>query len=116
LDITSRIALILMPIISSAMNIHINTILVKSDVDIIMCLIYKLIFDYINMIIINNVTYRQISIISETLKLKLEMTKIQCSAPIPGVNQKQFKDLMLDTSKLYNFLFYNTYFILLFKI
>jgi len=82
-----------------------NTLLAKSDIDIIMCLIYKLIFDYINMIIVNNVMYRQVRIMSENLKIRLEMAKVQCGAPIPGVNQKQFKDLMLDTSKLRDFLF-----------
>jgi len=87
------------------MNIHINNILAKNDVDIIICLIYKLTFDYINIIVINNVSYRQIRIMSETLKINLEMAKVQCGAPIPGVNQKQFKDLMLDTSKLRDFLF-----------
>ena len=104
LDIISRIGLILIPIISSLMNIHINTILAKNDVDIVICVIYKLIFDYINIIVINNVTYRKIRIMSETLKLKLEMAKVQCGAPIPGINQKQFKDLMLDTSKLRDFM------------
>ncbi len=105
LDIIPRIGLIMIPIISSLMNIHINNILAKNDVDIIMCLIYKLIFDYINIIVINNVTYRQIRIMSETLKIKLEIAKVQCGCPIPGINQKQFKDLMLDTSKLRDFLF-----------
>ena len=105
LDIIPLIGFILIPIISSLMNIHINSLLTKSDVDIIMCLIYKLIYDYINMIVINTVTYRQIRIMSETLKLKLEMATVQCGAPIPGINQKQLKDLMLDTSKLRDFLF-----------
>ena len=105
LDIIPRIGFIVMPIISSLMNIHINSLLTKSDVDIIMCLIYKLIYDYINMIVINSVTYRQINIMNQTLKLKLEMAKVQCGSPIPGINQKQFKDLMLDTSKLRDFLF-----------
>ena len=105
LDIIPLIGFILIPIISSLMNIHINSLLTKSDVDIIMCLIYKLIYDYINIIVINTVTYRQINIMNQTLKLKLEMATVQCGSPIPGINQKQFKDLMLDTSKLRDFLF-----------
>ena len=105
LDIIPLIGFILIPIISSLMNIHINSLLTKSDVDIIICLIYKLIYDYINIIVINNVTYRQINIMSQTLKLKLEMATVHCGSPIPGINQKQLKDLMLDTSKLRDFLF-----------
>ena len=105
LDIIPLIGFILIPIISSLMNIHINSLLTKSDVDIIICLIYKLIYDYINIIVINKVTYRQINIMSQTLKLKLEMATVQCGSPIPGINQKQLKDLMLDTSKLRDFLF-----------
>ena len=105
LDIIPLLGFILIPIISSLMNIHINSLLTKSDVDIIICLIYKLIYDYINIIVINKVTYRQINIMSQTLKLKLEMVTVQCGSPIPGINQKQLKDLMLDTSKLRDFLF-----------
>ena len=105
LDIIPLIGFILIPIISSLMNIHINSLLTKSDVDIIVCLIYKLIYDYINIIVINKVTYRQINIMSQTLKLKLEMATVHCGSPIPGINQKQLKDLMLDTSKLRDFLF-----------
>ena len=105
LDIIPLLGFILIPIISSLMNIHINSLLTKSDVDIIICLIYKLIYDYINIIVINKVTYRQINIMSQTLKLKLEMATVQCGSPIPGINQKQLKDLMLDTSKLRDFLF-----------
>jgi len=105
LDIIPLIGFILIPIISSLMNIHINSLLTKSDVDIIVCLIYKLIYDYINIIVINKVTYRQINIMSQTLKLKLEMATVYCGSPIPGINQKQLKDLMLDTSKLRDFLF-----------
>ena len=104
LDIIPRIGFILIPIISSLMNIHINSLLTKSDVDIIMCLIYKLIYDYINMIFVYKVTYRQINIMNQTLKLKLEMAKVQCGSSIPGINQKQFNDLMLDISKLRDFL------------
>ena len=105
LDIIPRIGFIVIPIISSLMNIHINSLLTKSEVDIIICLIYKLIYDYINIIVINKVTYRQINIMSQTLKLKLEMATVHCGSPIPGINQKQLKDLMLDTSKLRDFLF-----------
>lgn len=105
LDIIPLLGFILIPIISSLMNIHINSLLTKSDVDIIICLIYKLIYDYINIIVINKVTYRQINIMSQTLKLKLEMATVHCGSPIPGINQKQLKDLMLDTSKLRDFLF-----------
>ena len=105
LDIIPLLGFILIPIISSLMNIHINSLLTKSDVDIIICLTYKLIYDYINIIVINKVTYRQINIMSKTLKLKLEMATVQCGSPIPGINQKQLKDLMLDTSKLRDFLF-----------
>ena len=109
LDNIPLIGFILIPIISSLMNIHINSLLTKSDVDIIICLIYKLIYDYINIIVINKVTYRQINIMSQTLKLKLEMATVHCGSPIPGINQKQLKDLMLDTSKLRDFLFYYSY-------
>ncbi len=105
LDNIPLLGFILIPIISSLMNIHINSLLTKSDVDIIICLIYKLIYDYINIIVINKFTYRQINIMSQTLKLKLEMATVHCGSPIPGINQKQFKDLMLDTSKLRDFLF-----------
>ena len=105
LDIIPLLGFILIPIISSLMNIHINSLLTKSDVDIIICLTYKLIYDYINIIVINKVTYRQINIMSQTLKLKLEMATVHCGSPIPGINQKQLKDLMLDTSKLRDFLF-----------
>ncbi len=101
----SRIGLIIMPIISSLMNIHINNLIAQSDVDIFVCLTYKLIFDYITIIIINNITYIQIRLLSEKLKIRLEMAKVQCGVPIPGINQKQFKDLMLDTSKLRDFLY-----------
>jgi ABC-type cobalamin/Fe3+-siderophores transport system ATPase subunit len=104
----SRIGLIIIPIVSSLMNIHINNMLVQSnDTDsiIIVCLIYKLIFDYITIIIINNITYVQIRVMNDTLKIRLELAKVKCGIPIPGINQKQFKDLMLDTSKLRDFLY-----------
>jgi ABC-type lipoprotein export system ATPase subunit len=39
------------------------------------------------------------------LLLRLNMAKIKCGVSLPGVNQKQYKDLMLDQSKLRDFLF-----------
>lgn len=105
LPFISRIGLIIMPIISSLMNVNINKLFAKNDVDIIMCVIYKFIFDYINIIIIVNINSRQIRRLNETLKLRLEMAKVQCGVPIPGINQKHIKELMQDISKMGDFLF-----------
>ncbi len=103
--IIKRVGIIIVPIISSLLNIHINNILLDTNSDIINCILFKGLYDYISLFVINNVFYNQVRIMNDALQLRLNMAKIHCGTPIPGINQKQYKDLTDDSSKLRDFLF-----------
>ena len=70
-----------------------------------MCLCFKTIYDYFSWFIQNNLFYGQVRIMNDVLLLRLNIAKIRCGTIIPGINQKQHKDLLDDRSKLRDFLF-----------
>lgn len=99
------IGLILVPFIASYLNIKVNTLILNSPSDIVQCLGFKLFYDYVVYFLQNYVFYRVVKETTEEILLRLNMAKVKCGVPIPGVNQKQYKDLVHDQSKLRDFLF-----------
>ena len=97
--------LLLVPFISAMLNIHVNHLLAKESHDIIRCLLFKTGLEYFSLIVQQNVFYSQVRIMNDKLIRRLQMAKIHCGVTIPGVNQKQYKDLLDDQSKLRDFLF-----------
>ena len=102
------IGLFFIPIISSYLNIYINKRLsnvISESRDVASFLIVKGIYDYIVFIAQQKCVYKMSRVMNDQLILRLEMANIHCGVPIPGVNQKQYKDLREDRSKLRDFLF-----------
>jgi len=97
--------LLLIPFVSALLNTHVNRLLAKQSDDIWTCLFAKAALDYVSWIVQQNVFYSQVRIMKDNLMTRLHMAKINCGVPIPGVNQKQHKDLTDDQSKLRDFLF-----------
>lgn len=97
--------LLVVPFLSAVLNTHVNNLLSKDVQDIIVCLAYKISLDYTTLILQQNVFYYQVRLMGDKLIQRLHMAKIHCGVPIPGVNQKQYKDLINDGSKLRDFLF-----------
>jgi ABC-type cobalamin/Fe3+-siderophores transport system ATPase subunit len=99
------IGLLITPFISSLLNIHVNHLLATQSENIMLCICFKAIYDYFSWFVQSNISYKQVRIMCESLLLRLNMSKIKCGVTIPGINQKQHKDLLDDTSKLYDFLY-----------
>lgn len=100
---TKQMTIIFLPVIVSFLNIHINNLL-SNNSDIINCIIFKGIYDYITLFIQNNIFFNDIKIINDQLLLKLHLSKLKCGAIIPGINQKQYKELIDNSSKINEFL------------
>lgn len=99
------ICILILPVITSLLNIHVNNLFVNQVDNIFTCIIFKTLYDYTTWFIQNNMFYGQVYIMNDNLLLRLNMAKLHCGVPIPGKNQKQHKDLLDDQSKLRDFLF-----------
>lgn len=99
------IGMILVPFMASFLNITVNTFIATTPNNILTCMGLKLFYDYITYIVQNAFFYRLVKEMTEKFLLCMNMAKIRCGVSIPGVNQKQHKDLLHDQSKLRDFLF-----------
>jgi ABC-type cobalamin/Fe3+-siderophores transport system ATPase subunit len=99
------IGLFVTPLITAYLNIHINEILMKHDHDILYIIIIKGIYDYVSWIVQNKYIYRSSHVMKHKLTLRLNMAKLKCAVPVPGINQKNYNDLLEDNYKLSEFLF-----------
>jgi len=102
---TNLLGLVFIPFISAWLNIHVNQLLQTETDSIAKCLFFKALFNYITWIVQQDLLYKQARIIYDVLMTKLHLSKLRCGASIPGVNQKQHKDLIDDSSKLRDFLY-----------
>jgi ABC-type cobalamin/Fe3+-siderophores transport system ATPase subunit len=100
-----RLGLLIIPVITSLLNIHINTLFVNHMDAILLCVSFKIVYDFITWFVQNNIFYVQVRNMQDSMLLRLNMAKLHCGVSIPGVNQKQHKDLLHDKSKLGDFLF-----------
>jgi len=100
-----RIGMVLCPILIAPLNIYVNHILSKDNDDIVFCLVMKGFYDYMVWFVQNEFFYNLIRTTKDDLLLRINMAKVKCGAPIPGVNLKQHKDLIRNCSKLQDFLF-----------
>jgi ABC-type cobalamin/Fe3+-siderophores transport system ATPase subunit len=98
------VSMIIIPFASAFLNVHINNLLQKEVKDIPTCLVFKLCQDYVSWILQQRLYSSDIQILSNELITRLNIAKIYCGAPIPGINLKQHQDLIDDTSKLRDFL------------
>jgi ABC-type cobalamin/Fe3+-siderophores transport system ATPase subunit len=96
--------MIIIPFASAFLNVYINNLLQKEVKDIPTCLVFKLCQDYVSWILQQRLYSSDIQILSNELITRLNIAKIYCGAPIPGINLKQHQDLIDDTSKLRDFL------------
>ena len=104
---------ILLPFVNAMMNIYVNNMLlelVKSNNstlktnDIIKNIIIKCVYDYISTILLNKLIFNKTRNMRHDLILRLNMSKVNCGVPIPGKDQKIFKDLKEDDYKLSEFI------------
>lgn len=101
----SRIAgLILIPFITGVLNIYVNELLEEETDNIIKCIIFNLIYNYISWIVQRDILFSQARIMHEKLLQKLYISKLKCGVSIPGINQKHHQDLTENSSKLRDFL------------
>ena len=99
------LGLLIIPFISSFLNVHVNHLLQTDTDNIILCMCFKTIYDYVTSFVQSSLFYKQVRLMDSQLHLRLNMAKIKCGVSLPGINQKQYKDLMHDQSKLRDFLF-----------
>lgn len=99
------IGLIVVPIVASFLNVRLNHILATETDNIILCLCFKAIYDYVTNFIQSSIFYKQVRLTESQLILRLNMAKIRCGVSLPGSNHKQYKDLMIDQFKLRDFIY-----------
>lgn len=102
--ITQLLVLLITPFVTAILGNKVNKMLTNGTEDFITCLIFKTVLDYMTLVIQQDVFFKQAKVIYNMLMLRLNMAKIKCGVVIPGVNQKQHKDLITDSSKLRDFL------------
>ena len=111
--ICENIIFILLPFVNAMMNIYVNNMLlelVKSNNitlktnDIIKNIIIKCVYDYISTILLKKLIFNKTRNMRHDLILRLNMSKVNCTVPIPGKDQKIFKDLKEDNYKLSEFI------------
>ena len=76
-----------------------------SQEHILYCLCAKALYDYLSWFVKSEISYKQVRKTCDDLILRLHMSRIHCGVPIPGVNQKQHKDLTDDSYKLREFMY-----------
>ena len=96
--------LICIPFISSYLNLHVQRLFNKDAEHILYCMAFKVIYDYISFFVQSDVTYKQVRKISEHLILRMHLQKNHCGVSIPGVNQKQYKDISDESYKIRDFI------------
>lgn len=99
------IGMVLIPFMVSFLNNMINTLIITSPNNILKCIVLKFCYDYISLIVQNGVFYSLVREMSCDFITRLNIAKIKCGVPIPGINQKHHKDILHDQSKLRDFLF-----------
>ena len=111
--ICENIIFILLPFVNAMMNIYVNNMLLElaksnnntlKTNDIIKNIIIKCIYDYISTILLNKLIFNKTRDMRHDLILRLNMSKVNCGVPIPGKDQKTFKDLKEDDYKLSEFI------------
>lgn len=98
------LGLIFIPFLSAWLNIHVNQLLQKDTDNIIKCLLFKALFNYITWIVQQDVLFREVRTMNQKLITKLNLASLHCGTILPGINQKHYKDLIDDSSKLRDFL------------
>lgn len=99
------IGIIIIPIISAYLNLYVHYLLEEEKNNIFKCICFITVFDIISNIIQNNLLYQQVGHLSEILRLRIYSANLYCSVPLPGKNQKQYKDLLDDHYKVRDFIF-----------
>ena len=103
-----QVALITVPIVNSLFNIYTNNLLaskLETTQDKIYYLVVKAIYDYFSWVILSSLTHKRVRKLGNTLNLRLNMSKIKCGVPIPGPDQKRYKDMEEDNFKLLDFIY-----------
>lgn len=104
-SLPQRIGILLTPVVSSMLNVYVNALLLHETDDIIKCLVFKAIYDYVSSILQTRLLYSQVNILYQKLLLRMQLAKLHCSVPIPAATMKQHSDLLTDSSKLNDFLY-----------
>ena len=99
------ICFIFIPFVSTYLNLYVQRLLSTSQKHILYCLCAKALYDYLSWFVQSEISYKQVRIKCDDLILRLHMARIKCGIPIPGLNQKQHKDLTDDSYKLREFMY-----------
>jgi len=103
--IWKMVGMMICPLLMAPLNTYVNHLLSKEAENVMWCMFFKGVYDYTVWFVQNAFFFRLVSATHESLLLRLNMAKVKCGTVIPGVNQKQHKDLTKNSSKLQDFLF-----------
>jgi ABC-type cobalamin/Fe3+-siderophores transport system ATPase subunit len=95
----------IIPFISAYLNIYINQLLHKESENILKCIFFSALFNYITWSVQEELLFTQSRKMNDILLLRLKLSKLYCGVSIPGINQKQYNELIENCHKLRDFLF-----------
>lgn len=99
------VCMTIIPFITVFLNVIVNSILYTENKNIIKYILFKMVLDYVSCVLQQRMYSSDINIMTNQLITRLNIAKIYCGVPIPGINIKQHNDLINDSSKLRDFLF-----------
>ena len=106
-----NIFFLVLPFLNAILNIYVNNMILNLaqskemvNNDVMKNIIIKCIYDYMSSILLHKLIFNKTRTLRHELILKLNMSKIKCFVPIPGNDQKKFKDMHEDNYKLSEFL------------
>ena len=95
------LGLIFIPIATTFLNIWFNKMLTKEIENVFQLMMIKIASDYFSVFLQGRIARFE----AEKLIICLNMGKLKCGVPIPGITQKKHEELIDDQMKLHEFLF-----------
>ena len=101
-----RIGIIVFPIASALMNFHMNSLVASKEAGVILCILYKFAFDYLNLFIIQTHMKSKVMDLANDLIYDLQLAKLKCGIVLPAPLLTQYNEVLTEKQRLKEFLFF----------
>lgn len=98
------LAMLFIPFLTAYLNHYMHYLLENEAGDVYKCILITGMYNYITYVVQQSLMFRQGQLMKETLIQALQISHMECGIPLPGVNQRLYKELCDNASKLRDFL------------
>ena len=98
------VAMFFIPFLTAYLNHYMHHLLENEANDVYKCIIITGMYNYIAYVVQQSLMFRQGQIMKEELVQKLHLIHLECGVSLPGINQRQYKELCENAFKLHDFL------------